>query len=300
MRTVRKFLDYKHKGRYMVFNLCAEKEYDAANFDGRAQHIPFLDHNPPSLRQMKLFCHSVSKWLRQNENNIVAVHCKGGKGRTGVMCAAWLLHQGFAEDVQGGSTPIPSYDVAAKYFEERRTADLSKRMQGVTGLSQMESLKLYDMALKQGEVPSRPLRVKAAVVKGVPFGKKGNEKSITPYLRISTMAGLQLWMGAAQEHSSTPGLADHQLHYTIDAQAGSARLGSATGLSHAKSMRTQAKRATDPGPPALASHPPLSTMQPLPCPRSCQTSDPLLSPLPNLGRRRSRAAPPETRPSASD
>lgn len=106
----------------MVFNLCAEKEYDAgetcmrhassryrllhagsglcrrslgllpvapfaltssfsargaaANFDGRAQHIPFLDHNPPSLRQIKLFCHSVSKWLKQNEKNIVAVHCK--------------------------------------------------------------------------------------------------------------------------------------------------------------------------------------------------------------------------------
>jgi hypothetical protein len=37
-------------------------EYEYA---GRAQRIPFLDHNPPSLRQMKLFCHSVSKWLRQ-------------------------------------------------------------------------------------------------------------------------------------------------------------------------------------------------------------------------------------------
>ena len=34
-------------------------------------------------------------------------------------------------------------------------------------------------------------------VKGVPFGKKGNEKTITPYLRISTMAGVQLWMGCS-------------------------------------------------------------------------------------------------------
>ena len=43
----------------MLFNLCAEKEYDAHKFEGRAQHIPFLDHTPPSLRQIKLFCHSV-------------------------------------------------------------------------------------------------------------------------------------------------------------------------------------------------------------------------------------------------
>jgi hypothetical protein len=41
MRTVRKFLEFKHKGRYMVFNLCAEKEYDPANFEGLSlNHIP--------------------------------------------------------------------------------------------------------------------------------------------------------------------------------------------------------------------------------------------------------------------
>jgi hypothetical protein len=184
----------------------------AANFDGRAQHIPFLDHNPPSLRQIKLFCHSVSKWLKQNENNIVAVHCKvctrrsrrlrallaglrlrtcsvacacasavqklwttltcgrwqGGKGRTGVMCASWLLHQGFAEDVGGGTTPIDSYGAAAKYFEERRTADLTKRIQGVTGLSQMEVLKLFDNTLTEGVGTVPPCSLFAPVTFCVP------------------------------------------------------------------------------------------------------------------------------------
>ena len=37
----------------------------------------------------------MDKWLKQNPKNVVAVHCKGGKGRTGVMCSAWLMYQVF-------------------------------------------------------------------------------------------------------------------------------------------------------------------------------------------------------------
>ena len=142
---------------------------------------------------MKLFCHSVDKWLKQNPKNVVAVHCKGGKGRTGVMCSAWLLYSGLAD-----KTPITTYQDAANYFQQKRTLDQSKAIQGVTGLSQMEALRLFDNVLKAGLVPSCPLRVQKAVVTGVPFGKKGNEKTVTPYLRLSTMAGVELWMGPAQ------------------------------------------------------------------------------------------------------
>ena len=63
-------------------------------------------------------------------------------------------------------------------------------IQGVTGLSQMEALRLFEKTLKEGSVASRPLRVKSVVVRGCPFGKKGKEKTVTPYLRISTMAGV--------------------------------------------------------------------------------------------------------------
>lgn len=35
------------------------------------------------IREMMQFVNSVSEWLAANELNVIAVHCKGGKGRTG-------------------------------------------------------------------------------------------------------------------------------------------------------------------------------------------------------------------------
>lgn len=39
------------------------------------------------------FCVFVDDFLRQNPENVLAVHCKGGKGRTGTMIVSWLLYQ---------------------------------------------------------------------------------------------------------------------------------------------------------------------------------------------------------------
>jgi len=55
------------------------------------QRIPFEDHGPPLLLELIHFCREATKWLRRDPANIMAVHCKGGKGRTGIMIAVTLL-----------------------------------------------------------------------------------------------------------------------------------------------------------------------------------------------------------------
>uniref|UniRef100_G1U4G6 Uncharacterized protein n=1 Tax=Oryctolagus cuniculus TaxID=9986 RepID=G1U4G6_RABIT len=101
IKEVVKFLDTKHPNHYRVYNLCSEKAYDPEYFHNRVQRIMIDDHNVPTLSEMVVFAKEVNMWLAQDKENVVVIHCKGGKGRTGTMvCVCLIANQlfGTAED----------------------------------------------------------------------------------------------------------------------------------------------------------------------------------------------------------
>lgn len=40
------------------------------------------------------FMKDAREWTSKDKNNVIAVHCKGGKGRTGTVVCSWLIDQG--------------------------------------------------------------------------------------------------------------------------------------------------------------------------------------------------------------
>ena len=40
------------------------------------------------------FIDDVNTWMSKDDENIIAVHCKGGKGRTGTCISSWLIESG--------------------------------------------------------------------------------------------------------------------------------------------------------------------------------------------------------------
>jgi hypothetical protein len=97
--VVSRFLSLRHYGSFFIFNLCDTclssdgviGNYHPQMFFNQVQRIPFEDHGPPLLLELIHFCREATKWLRRDPANIMAVHCKGGKGRTGIMIAVTLL-----------------------------------------------------------------------------------------------------------------------------------------------------------------------------------------------------------------
>ncbi|EJW85662.1 hypothetical protein WUBG_03426, partial [Wuchereria bancrofti] len=89
------FLERYHADHYMVFNLRGRHAYDPSYFHNRVMTFEMDDHHPPRLELMAPFCRAVHDYLAADEQNVVAVHCKAGKGRTGVMICAYLVYINF-------------------------------------------------------------------------------------------------------------------------------------------------------------------------------------------------------------
>lgn len=126
---VAKFLNDKHSGKYRMYNLCSERTYDTTLFGGDdvVQRFMIDDHNVPSLSEMVRFSQDVKEWFSRDNENVIVVHCKGGKGRTGTMICVWLVEAGV----------FKSAETSLDYFGGRRTdTNVGKKFQGVETPSQ--------------------------------------------------------------------------------------------------------------------------------------------------------------------
>lgn len=104
-----RFFDRYHKNHYKVYNLCCEpgRGYAPEVFHGRVERYPFRDHCVPSLECMFEFANSVKAWVEADPKNVVTVHCKAGKGRSGVMTCIAMLRLGHFDTAKAA---IDHYD----------------------------------------------------------------------------------------------------------------------------------------------------------------------------------------------
>ena len=91
---VKQFLTEEHGDKYKIYNLCMEKSriYKKTAFGGPGVSLfPFKDHQSCPVKLMLEFCIDVCIFLLKDDENVAAIHCKAGKGRTGTMICAYLL-----------------------------------------------------------------------------------------------------------------------------------------------------------------------------------------------------------------
>ncbi|KAM9958120.1 hypothetical protein ACTFIW_013100 [Dictyostelium discoideum] len=142
MRDVQRFFNTLHADHYKVYNLCSERKYEHCRFEDRVSEYPFDDHCPPTLNIISEFCNDMEMWLDQNPENVVAVHCKAGKGRTGTMLACWLLYN---KQCQTGSESM-------RLFANKRTHN----SKGVTIPSQIRYVRYFEALLQYGKPIPKP------------------------------------------------------------------------------------------------------------------------------------------------
>jgi len=143
LAEVQRFFEYYHPNHFLIINLCSERAYDRSLFGGMVERYPFDDHNCPRLEVISECCGRMANFLSKDEKNVVAIHCKAGKGRTGMMVSCFLLY------LERCQTPSDALGL----FARRRTLD----GKGVTIPSQMRYVDYFHEQLKWG-VPTNPGR----------------------------------------------------------------------------------------------------------------------------------------------
>jgi phosphatidylinositol-3,4,5-trisphosphate 3-phosphatase/dual-specificity protein phosphatase PTEN len=131
---VQKFFRKRHLDHYKIYNLCEEKTY-ADDLFQKQGYFPFKDHEAPPLNLMMPFCEDAKKYLDEDEKNIIAVHCKAGKGRTGTLIACLLMYM----DV------FKTSDECLQYYGMMRVANAK----GVTIPSQIRYVKYFEKMLNE-------------------------------------------------------------------------------------------------------------------------------------------------------
>ncbi len=180
IRDVSRFLDKAHGGKYRVYNLCSERTYDDRWFHGQVRHYPVDDHNVPSVAEMADFVREVRQWLAEDPEHVIAVHCKGGKGRTGTMICILLIELGLFRDAAD----------SLEYFGQRRTdRNVSKRFQGVETASQIRYVSYYERLrlLELEHPPQVPVNLKEISITGISSVGKGDGSDLS--LEVSVGRG---------------------------------------------------------------------------------------------------------------
>lgn len=177
---VYRFFETRHKDVYKIYNLCSERKYEPSKFENRVACYPFNDHNPSSLQKIVDFCKDVEEFLAENAQNVVAVHCKAGKGRTGLMLASYMVWSGM----------FPTAKAALKFFGDERTHD----GKGVTIPSQIRFVGYVEVLLRKYLGPERPFDFR-----GIPLvlthaklshsPKINKEEGCSPFFKISNING---------------------------------------------------------------------------------------------------------------
>ena len=111
LAEVKPYLDARYDRRYKVYNLCRERQhqYDDATFDGRVARYPFFDHTACPLAMLPAFVADATAYMATDPQAAVCVHCKAGKGRTGLFVCVLLL----AMDTRAGAPPSSPAAAAA-------------------------------------------------------------------------------------------------------------------------------------------------------------------------------------------
>uniref|UniRef100_A0A8C1YF66 Tensin 2a n=1 Tax=Cyprinus carpio TaxID=7962 RepID=A0A8C1YF66_CYPCA len=158
LKEVVAMLKSKHQDKFLLINL-SEKRHDICRINPKVEEFGWPDLHAPSLDKICAVCKTMENWLNSDPQNVVVLHCKGNKGKTGVIVAAYMHYS----KISAGADQALSTVAMSKFCEDKISSSLQPSQNRyiyyfaglLSGAIKMNSSPLF---LHQIHIPAFPNR----------------------------------------------------------------------------------------------------------------------------------------------
>uniref|UniRef100_UPI0037E90DC4 tensin-1 n=1 Tax=Semicossyphus pulcher TaxID=241346 RepID=UPI0037E90DC4 len=170
LKEVATMLRSKHGENYLMLNL-SEWKSDLTKLNHKVLEFGWPDHHAPALDKICSMCKAIDTWLNGDPRNVVVLHNKGNRGRTGVVVAAYMHYSNISA----------SADQALDRFAMRRFYE--DKALPVGQPSQIRYVRYFNGLLSGHiKINNKPLFLHHVIMHGIPnFEAKGGCR---PFLKI--------------------------------------------------------------------------------------------------------------------
>ncbi|XP_010893263.4 tensin-2 isoform X2 [Esox lucius] len=119
LQEVATMLKSKHQDKFLLLNL-SEKRHDITRLNPKVEDFGWPDLHAPPLDKICAMCKAMETWLTSDPSNVVVLHCKGNKGKTGVIVAAYMHYSKISAGVDQALTTL----AMRKFCEDKVSSSL--------------------------------------------------------------------------------------------------------------------------------------------------------------------------------
>lgn len=170
LKDVTRMLKSKHADNYLIINL-SEKRHDLTKMNPKTLDTGWPDMHAPPLDKICTICKAMESWLNADALHVVVIHCRGGKGRIGVVISSFVHFT----DVSASADQALDRFAMRKYYDDKVSALMTPSQKRYVWI--LNSLLSGSM-----KINASPLFLHCVILHGIPnFDATG---VCRPYIKV--------------------------------------------------------------------------------------------------------------------
>lgn len=170
LRDVTRMLKSKHADNYLIINL-SERKQELTRMNPKTLDTGWPDLHAPPLDKICTICKAIENWLNADPLHVVVIHCRGGKGRIGVVISSFVHFT----DVSASADQALDRFAMRKFYDDKVSAVMTPSQKRYVWI-------LSSLLSGSIKMNTSPLFLHYIIIQGVP--RYDSAGVCEPYLKV--------------------------------------------------------------------------------------------------------------------